>query len=147
MGFELLELRRRPSARFIIALGVLMFLINVVTPPRKPRNAPLDPWDARSYEWMTASPPKEHNFDAIPTVHAIDEFFHRKYEEDEERRAPARWPRAEEILAEQEAHADDAHPHAVAVVLAARRRPLGLPSSAIGLIFNYLVVRSSGVAR
>ena len=33
---------------------------------------------------MTASPPKPHNFDAIPTVHALDEFFHRKYEEDEE---------------------------------------------------------------
>ena len=76
---------------------------------------------------MTTSPPKAHNFDAIPTVHALDEFFHRKYAEDE---TPASWsrsPTAEEIMAEQEAQRRAAHPHAVAVVLAdrARLRPAG----------------------
>ena len=29
------------------------------------------------------SPPPIHNFDEIPTVHALDEFWHRKYVEDE----------------------------------------------------------------
>ena len=62
-------------------------------------------------EWMTTNPPKAHNFDAIPSVHSIDEFFHRKYEEDEESgELHARSPRAEEIMADQEAHAD-AHIH------------------------------------
>ena len=69
---------------FILAVGVLLFLVNAAITARKPRNAPLDPWDARCYEWMTTSPPKPHNFDAIPTVHTIDEFFHRKYEEDDD---------------------------------------------------------------
>jgi cytochrome c oxidase subunit 1 len=52
---------------FMIAAGVLLFIINVfVTSPRRRAKAPLDPWDARTLEWITASPPKEHNFDASP---------------------------------------------------------------------------------
>ena len=51
---------------FILAIGMLLFLINVVVTTRKGVKAPLDPWDARSLEWMTASPPKEHNFDVDP---------------------------------------------------------------------------------
>ena len=61
---------------------MLLFLVNVYVSHRKGTPpAPLDPWDARSLEWMTTNPPKEHNFDKIPTVHALDEFFHRKYED------------------------------------------------------------------
>jgi cytochrome c oxidase subunit 1 len=122
----------------IIALGVLVFLINAVRTNLKPRNAPLDPWDARTLEWMTASPPKEHNFDTIPTVHSIDEFFHRKYEEDEQTGDFTKIATAEEILADQEAHAD-AHMHMPSpsywpLVLAA-----GLPIVAAGLIFNIII--------
>ena len=76
---------------FVIATGVLLFVINVFVTWKKAPAASLDPWDARTLEWITASPPKEHNFDRIPTVHSLDEFFHRKYEEqdtpDEIRRA------------------------------------------------------------
>ena len=68
---------------FILTVGILMFLINVVVTARNPNKAPLDPWNARSLEWMTSNPPKEHNFDVIPTVHHLDEFFHQKFEEDE----------------------------------------------------------------
>ena len=64
----------------ILAIGILLFLINVWV-SRKHPPAPADPWDARSLEWLTTNPPKEHNFDRTPTVHALDEFFHRKYED------------------------------------------------------------------
>ena len=43
-----------------------------------------DPWDARSLEWMTASPVPEHNFDETIVVTQQDEFWHRKWGRDEE---------------------------------------------------------------
>ena len=65
---------------FLLGFGALLFLVNVWVSRKNPP-APADPWDARSLEWITTNPPKEHNFDRIPTVHALDEFFHRKYED------------------------------------------------------------------
>ena len=52
---------------FVLAVGILLFLINVVITARNPTKSPLDPWNSRSLEWMTSNPPKEHNFDVIPT--------------------------------------------------------------------------------
>jgi len=125
---------------FMIALGVLLFIINIVYTAKKAGPAPLDPWDARTLEWMTASPPKAHNFDSIPTVHALDEFFHRKYEEvDTENGARlVKVKSAEEILAAEEARAD-AHIHLPSpsywpIVLA-----FGLPIIAYGVIYNLLL--------
>jgi cytochrome c oxidase subunit 1 len=128
---------------FILALGVFMFLVNIWHTTRKGAKAPLDPWDARSLEWMTHSPPKEHNWDRIPTVHALDEFFHRKYEEDEETGAVVKVTTAEELLAEQEANADQ-HIHMPSpsywpVVLA-----FALPVIGYGVIFDRLLIAIGG---
>ena len=38
---------------------------------------------ARTIEWECPSPPPHHNFDAVPVVTHRDEFWHRKYAEDE----------------------------------------------------------------
>jgi cytochrome c oxidase subunit I len=65
---------------FILGIGAVLFLVNVWVSRKNPP-APEDPWDARSLEWITTSPPKVHNFDRTPTVHTLDEFFHRKYED------------------------------------------------------------------
>ena len=71
---------------FIIAIGILVFLYNVfVTTPKSPP-AGADPWDARNLEWSIPSPPPEYNFAEVPTVHSLDEYWHRKYTEDEEGR-------------------------------------------------------------
>ena len=55
---------------------------------RAPRRAGRaeDPWDARTLEWITSSPPPEYNFAEIPVVTRRDEFWHRKYTEDDEGR-------------------------------------------------------------
>ncbi|MFM7253188.1 MAG: cytochrome c oxidase subunit I [Ilumatobacteraceae bacterium] len=125
---------------FVIALGVLLFIINIVKSAKGPK-APLDPWDARTLEWLTSSPPKEHNFDRVPTVHALDEYFHRKYEEVENpdgTHSLRKVRTAEELQAEEEANADK-HIHLPSpsywpIVLA-----FGLPVIAYGIIFNLIL--------
>jgi len=122
----------------------LFFLINVWVTSRNPQKAPLDPWNARSLEWMTSNPPKEHNFDVIPTVHHLDEFFHRKYEEDEATHTMKQITTAEELIAEQERNADK-HIHMPSpsywpIVLA-----FGLPVITFGLIYSYLIAVVGGV--
>jgi cytochrome c oxidase subunit 1 len=91
---------------FILAVGVLFFIINVIKTTRNPERAPIDPWDARTLEWITASPPKVHNFDRIPVVHHLDEFFHRKYEEDEATHTMKQVATGEELVRAEEAAAD-----------------------------------------
>ena len=124
----------------ILAVGVLMFIINIVHTHRKEPKAPLDPWDARTLEWMTTSPPKEHNFDALPTVHALDEFFHRKYEDvgEGDHHDLQRVATAEEILAEQEANADH-HIHLPSPSYWPLVLALALPIIAFGVIYNRLI--------
>src|SRR4051794_108459 len=122
---------------FILAVGIGVFVINAIWSFFKPRNAPLDPWDARAYEWMTTSPPKAHNFDAIPAVHSVDEFFHRKYEEDASGRL-VRVATAEEILADQEAHADR-HMHMPSPSYWPLVVSFGLPVVGFGLIYNHII--------
>jgi cytochrome c oxidase subunit 1 len=78
MGWDLMNLLSTVGA-FTIAAGFLVFIYNVV---RSRRNVTVDPdpWDARTIEWATSSPPPVHNFDVEPTVTQLDEYWHRKYE-------------------------------------------------------------------
>jgi cytochrome c oxidase subunit 1 len=67
---------------FLIAASFLVFILNWTRSKRAGEPAGVDPWDARTLEWTTTSPPVEHNFDEVPLVHARDELWHRKYSED-----------------------------------------------------------------
>jgi cytochrome c oxidase subunit 1 len=85
MGWTFLN-RLATVGAFVIALSVLVFLVNAITSFRHPADAPDDPWDARTLEWTISSPPPEYNFAVVPEVSHLDEFWHRKYTEDDEGR-------------------------------------------------------------
>ena len=67
----------------ILIVSSLIFLYNLIASIRTGAPSGDDPWDARTLEWMTPSPTPEVNFYEIPTVTARDEFWHRKYAEDD----------------------------------------------------------------
>jgi cytochrome c oxidase subunit 1 len=66
---------------FTLALGVLVFIINVFYSRSKKRMAGNDPWDGRTLEWTIPSPPPHYNFEQIPVVHHRDDFWYQKYPE------------------------------------------------------------------
>jgi cytochrome c oxidase subunit 1 len=69
---------------FLIAFSVLLFIVNAIVSHRRGTVAGNDPWDGRTIEWETTSPPPEYNFAEIPQIEARDDYWHRKYVEDDE---------------------------------------------------------------
>ncbi len=74
---------------FIIAISIAVFIFNWYTSRRKGELSGLDPWDARTVEWMSPNPTPEYNFAVPPEITRLDHFWSLKYEQDEEGRAVA----------------------------------------------------------
>ena len=83
---------------FIIAISIAVFIFNWYTSRRKGELSGLDPWDARTVEWMSPNPTPEYNFAVPPEITRLDYFWSLKYDQDEEGRA-VRKADADEILA------------------------------------------------
>ena len=73
---------------FVILIGMIVFAVNIVrtwlgykagTVPQEPA----DPWDGRTIEWAIPCPTPEHNFDYVPVITDVDDFWHKKYQPDE----------------------------------------------------------------
>lgn len=67
MGWDTLNLITTVGS-FLFAIGVLLFVVNVVVSLRRGKAAGANPWDAPTLEWSTPSPPPAYNFTVIPTV-------------------------------------------------------------------------------
>ncbi|WP_185878781.1 cytochrome o ubiquinol oxidase subunit I [Variovorax sp. MHTC-1] len=66
---------------FLIALGILSFLIQLVVTFRKReslRDTTGDPWNGRTLEWSTSSPPPAYNFAFTPRIHDNDAWWDMK---------------------------------------------------------------------
>jgi cytochrome c oxidase subunit 1 len=139
MGWDLMNLLETIGS-FIIAIGFLVFIFNVVKSRKNVINDP-DPWDARTIEWATSSPPPVHNFDVEPTVSHLDEWWHRKYETN----AQGKLVRREKIeyLSDPDFDASGVHlpsPSYWPLLVA-----IALPLIAYGIIFSYWLAGIGGL--
>jgi cytochrome c oxidase subunit 1 len=78
---------------FILGIGVLLTVINVLLSVKRGQKAGNDPWKANTLEWFTPSPPPENNFDVIPRVRSVEPMK-------DIRREVARGARAPETVAQ-----------------------------------------------
>jgi cytochrome c oxidase subunit 1 len=139
MGWDVMNLLSTIGS-FTIALGFLVFVFNVVRSRRNEITDP-DPWDARTIEWGTSSPPPAHNFDQDPTVTHLDEWWHRKYEEGEDGKLRRR--ENIEYLANPDFDASSVHmpsPSYWPIIVAA-----GLPIIGYGMLYTYWLCGLGGL--
>ncbi len=74
LGLELL-------GAVVIAAGVAFLAIQLIYSIRtrdRRRDVTGDPWDGRTLEWLTLSPPPHYNFAVLPDVHGEEAYWHRK---------------------------------------------------------------------
>lgn len=65
----------------IILVGILAFVIQIAVSIKnrdKLRDTTGDPWEGRTLEWSTASPPPAYNFAVTPVIHDLDAWYDMK---------------------------------------------------------------------
>ncbi|RKQ37368.1 cytochrome c oxidase subunit I [Oceanobacillus halophilus] len=61
---------------FLMTIGTIIFIINIVYTSIKGEKASADPWGTgRTLEWAVSSPPPEYNFKKLPLVRGLDAYW------------------------------------------------------------------------
>lgn len=53
---------------WILILGLIIMIINLVVSRRSGKKATSNPWNGITLDWQTTSPPPLHNFDKMPEL-------------------------------------------------------------------------------
>ncbi len=64
------------------AIGILLFVVNLLYSLKKGKVAGDDPWDAWTLEWATTSPPADYNFEKEPVVRSRRPLWDLKHPKD-----------------------------------------------------------------
>jgi cytochrome c oxidase subunit I len=57
---------------FILGVGVLVTVVNVLISIKGGKRAGNDPWQGNTLEWFASSPPPPNNFDVVPRVRSVE---------------------------------------------------------------------------
>ena len=84
VGLYSVELITAFIGSLTIGAGVLFLLLSIVVAvinrnKKEYTENANDPWDGRTLEWSTSSPPPFYNFAKIPEVQEIDDYWEQKY--------------------------------------------------------------------
>jgi cytochrome c oxidase subunit 1 len=77
-GWDLWNLIESAGA-VIIAVGVVIFVWNIIISLRQPKTATDDPWGGQTLEWATSSPPPVYNFATMIPVTSPRPLWDAKY--------------------------------------------------------------------
>jgi cytochrome c oxidase subunit 1 len=140
-GFNLWNMVSSIGAFLLFAAFVVLGINIVRSHRRRHLQAPPgpDPWDARSLEWSIPSPTPVHNFDDDPIVTKLDDFWHRKYHEDDNGMLQQVATGAEIAMPGDGSRAHLPSPSYWPIVLSS-----GLPIIGYGLIFNMALCAVGG---
>jgi cytochrome c oxidase subunit I len=67
---------------YVMAVGIVLFVWNVIDAFRRREPAGDDPWEAYTLEWATSSPPPEHNFTWLPPIRSERPLFDWRHRND-----------------------------------------------------------------
>jgi cytochrome c oxidase subunit 1 len=87
-GWEVMNLVSTIGS-FLLGIGVLVTVVNVLISLRSGRRAGNDPWKGNTLEWFTPSPPPPNNFDVVPRVRSVEPMKDIRREVERRTREPA----------------------------------------------------------
>jgi cytochrome c oxidase subunit 1 len=73
-GWDFLNLLAT-AGYFVLFVGMLVFIINVIVSVKNGKESGHDPWDAPGLEWTISSPPPSYNFAKVPQVLGLDHYW------------------------------------------------------------------------